>query len=59
MTLPLHLARIYPFLLRPLTNRQIAQKLGLSPRTVSYYTQIIYEMYDVHSREELRERSKA
>jgi len=54
MTLPTYLARILPYLLEPLTSRQIAQRTGLASRTIQAYTQTIYEIYDVHSRHELR-----
>ena len=54
MTLPTYLARVYIHLLTPMTCRQIAKKTGLKPRTVSAYTQEIYEIFDVHKRKELQ-----
>lgn len=53
MNLPNHLQRIFPDLLGGLTARRIAQRTGLTLRTVQAYTQDIYAIYNVHSREEL------
>lgn len=54
MSLPLYLARIYPYLLNGMKARQIAIETGLAVRTVQAYSQEIYEFYGVHSRKELK-----
>ena len=58
MTLPAYLHRIYPHLLNNLSARKTAKLTGLSHRTVQQYTQVIYEIFDVHSRKELIRRVK-
>ncbi|MDE2105679.1 MAG: hypothetical protein KGL39_51100 [Patescibacteria group bacterium] len=51
--LPAYLERIFPYLITNVSARQISVRTGLAIRTIQAYTQEIYEIYDVHSREGL------